>query len=554
MWHVYSFLFCNRYRRMSPDFPIATLDLAIIAGYFAIVGIIGYVVAQRVESGDDLFLAGRSLAWGTIGFSLFASNISSTTLIGLAGDAYRMGIAVSNYEWMAGVVLVFIAIFFVPFFIRSGLTTIPEYLERRFDVRSRKYFSALTIFTSVIIDTAGGIYAGTLVIKTFFPDLLPGLGPEMDFYMTCFILALIAGIYTAAGGLAAVVYTDILQAIILLVGSVFIAGITFSEFNFSWAQATAQLPEDHLSLMRPIGSEGLPWLGTLVGVPILGFYYWGLNQYIVQRILGARDLNNARWGAMLGGFLKLLPLFIMVLPGAFALQLYPDLPNPDQVFPTLVTDLLPVGVVGLVMAGLVAAIMSTIDSTLNSASTPITIDFIKPQWPDLTPNQVGNVGRVTTIILMLFAAVWAPQIREFPGLWSYIQSVLSYLVPPVVAIFLLGVFWPRTNGSGAFATLLGGHALSLVVFLCAQDGLLFTDAPIDLHFTIIAGILTAICLGMLVVFSLTLGEAPAPEKIDDLTWANRALAEEDALSWYKNYRIHAAVVLSLTVVMIITFW
>jgi len=539
---------------MSPDFPIATLDLAIIAGYFMIVGIIGYVVAQRVESGDDLFLAGRSLAWGTIGFSLFASNISSTTLIGLAGDAYRTGIAVSNYEWMAGVVLVFIAIFFVPFFIRSGLTTIPEYLEKRFDVRSRKYFSALTIFTSVIIDTAGGIYAGTLVIKTFFPDLLPGLGPELDFYVTCFILALIAGIYTAAGGLAAVVYTDILQAVILLVGSVFIAGITFSEFNFSWAQATAQLPDGHLSLMRPMDGEGLPWLGTLVGVPILGFYYWGLNQYIVQRILGARDLQNARWGAMLGGFLKLLPLFIMVLPGAFALQLYPDLGNPDQVFPTLVTDLLPIGIVGLVMAGLIAAIMSTIDSTLNSASTLITIDFIKPQWPELTPQQVGSIGRITTIVLMLFAAVWAPQIREFPGLWSYIQSVLSYLVPPVVAIFLLGVFWPRANGSGAFATLLGGHALSIAVFLFAQDGLLFADAPIDLHFTIIAGILTVICLGMLVVFSLALGEAPAPENVDDLTWANRALTAEATPVWYKNYRIHAAAVLSLTVAMVIAFW
>ena len=539
---------------MSPTFPIATLDLAIIVGYFLIVFGIGYVVAQRTESGDDLFLAGRSLAWGTIGFSLFASNISSTTLIGLAGDAYRTGIAVSNYEWMAGVVLVFIAIFFVPFFIRSGLTTIPEYLEKRFDVRSRKYFSGLTIFTSVVIDTAGGIYAGTLVIKTFFPDLLPGLGPEMDFYAVCFILALIAGIYTAAGGLAAVVYTDILQAIILLIGSTFIAFITFEQFDFSWAKATAQLPDEHLSLMRPMDSEGLPWLGTLVGVPILGFYYWGLNQYIVQRILGARDLKNARWGAILGGALKLLPLFIMVLPGAFALTLYPNLSSPDMVFPTLVTELLPVGAVGIVLAGLIAAIMSTIDSTLNSASTLITIDFIKPSRPGLTPQQVGTIGRVTTIVLMLFAALWAPQIREFPGLWSYIQSVLSYLVPPVVAIFLLGVFWPRTNGAGAFTTLVGGHALSLVVFLFAQDGLLFADAPIDLHFTIIAGILTALCLGLLVVASLALGDAPDPEKVDDLTWANRAVQAPEAVQWYKDYRFQSIAVLGLTVVMIIAFW
>jgi len=539
---------------MSPDFPISNIDLAIIVGYFVIVGIIGYVIAQRIESGDDLFLAGRTLAWGTIGFSLFASNISSTTLIGLAGDAYRTGIAVSNYEWMAGVVLVFIAIFFIPFFIRSELSTIPEYLEKRFDVRSRKYFSGLTIFTSVIIDTAGGIYAGTLVLKTFFPDLIPGLGPELDFYTTCFILAVIAGVYTAAGGLAAVVYTDVLQAVILLVGSGFIAVITFAQFDFSWAQATAQLPDQHLSLMRPMDSEGLPWLGTLVGVPILGFYYWGLNQYIVQRILGARDLNNARWGAMLGGLLKLLPLFIMVLPGAFAFTLYPDLSSPDMVFPTLVTDLLPIGAVGLVLAGLIAAIMSTIDSTLNSASTLITIDFVKPVWPDLTPSQVGTVGRYTTIILMLFAAVWAPQIREFPGLWSYIQSVLSYLVPPVVAVFLLGVFWPRTNGSGAFATLLGGHALSIAVFLFAQDGILYENAPIDLHFTIIAGILTALCVLILVVTTLTLGEAPDAEKIDDLTWVNRSLAETEPLPWYQNYNVHAAVVLGITLAMIVVFW
>ncbi len=525
---------------MSPDFPLATLDLAIIAGYFAVVGIIGYVVAQRIESGDDLFLAGRTLAWGTIGFSLFASNISSTTLIGLAGDAYRTGIAVSNYEWMAGVVLVFIAIFFVPFFIRSGLTTIPEYLEKRFDVRSRKYFSGLTIFTSVIIDTAGGIYAGTVVLRTFFP--------ELPFVPTALALAIVAGVYTAAGGLAAVVYTDILQAIILLVGSTFIAGITFAEFDFSWAKATAQLPENHLSLMRPMDEEGLPWLGTLIGVPILGFYYWGLNQYIVQRILGGRDLNHARWGAMLGGFLKLLPLFIMVLPGAFALQLYPDLGNPDQVFPTLVTDLLPVGVVGIVMAGLIAAIMSTIDSTLNSASTLITIDFIKPRRENLSPEETGRIGRIATIVLMVVAAAWAPMIRYFPGLWSYIQSVLSYLVPPVVAIFLLGVFWPRTNGNGAFATLIGGHALSLAVFALSQMGI------IELHFTIIAGLLTALCIGMLVVTSLTLGDAPDAEKIDDLTWANRVLETGPAMAWYKNYRVHAATVLALTAVMLVVFW
>ena len=528
------------------DFPIATLDLVIIGAYFLIVFGIGYVIAKRTESGDELFLAGRSLAWGTIGFSLFASNISSTTLIGLAGDAYRIGIAVSNYEWMAGLVLVFLAFYFIPFFIKSRLTTIPEFLERRFDVRSRKYFSGLTIFTSVMIDTAGGLYAGTIVLRTFFP--------ELDFVATAFALALVAGLYTAAGGLAAVVYTDVLQAIILIFGSTLIAFITFEQFDFSWAQATAQLPEGHLSLIRPLGDEGLPWLGTLIGVPILGFYYWGLNQYIIQRVLGAKDLDNARWGAVLGGALKLLPLFIMVLPGAFAYTLYPNLDNPDLVFPTLVTELLPVGIVGLVLAGLVAAIMSTVDSTLNSASTLVTVDFIKPTRPNLSPKQVGRIGRITTVVLMLVAAAWAPMIREFPGLWSYIQQMLSYLVPPVVAIFLLGVFWPRMNGIGAIVTLIGGHLLSLVVFLFSTDGLLFENAWIDIHFTITAGILTLLCCGLFIAASYLLGNAPEMESLRGFTWYYREREPAHELPWYKNFRVHSAIVVGLTVVMIVVFW
>ena len=530
---------------MSGEFPISNIDLAIIAGYFLIVFGIGYYISKRIESGVDLFLAGRTLAWGTIGFSLFASNISSTTLIGLAGDAYSTGIAVANYEWMAGVVLVFMAIFLIPFFIRSRLTTVPEFLERRFDVRSRKYFSGLTIITSVMIDTAGGLYAGTLVLQMFFP--------ELDFLLIAVVLAVIAGVYTAAGGLGAVVYTDILQAIVLLIGSTAIAIITFAQFDFSWSAATAAMPDGHLSLFHPIGEEvngrdRLPWLGTLIGVPVLGFYYWGLNQYIVQRILGARDLDQARWGAMLGGFLKLLPLFIMVFPGAFALGLF-ELSDPDQVFPMLVTELLPVGFVGLVLAGLIAGIMSTIDSTLNSASTLITIDFIKPNRPDLTPEQTGWIGRIVTLVLMVVAVLWAPMIREFPGLWDYIQAMLSYLVPPVVAVFLLGIFWPRTGPNGAFITLIGGHAMSLGVFIMSMTGI------IDIHFTIIAGILTALCFGLLVATTLAFDTQPEMEKIEDLTWANRTPeAPVGARPWYQDYRWQAAFVLAITAVIVLYFW
>jgi len=524
------------------DFPISTLDLFIIGGYFLIVFGIGYYIAKRIDTGEDLFLAGRSLMWGTIGLSLFASNISSTTLIGLAGDAYSTGIAVSNYEWMAGLVLVFMAFFFIPFFIRSRLTTIPEYLEKRFDVRSRKYFSGLTVFTSIMIDAAGGIYAGTLVLQMFFPDL--------PFLWTAFGLAGVAGIYTAFGGLAAVVYTDVIQAVILFIGSIIIALLTFAQFDFSWAQATAALPDGHLSMIHPIDDpEGrLPWLGTLVGVPVLGFYYWGLNQYIVQRVLGAKDLKQARWGALLGGLLKLAPLFIMVLPGAWALSLYPNLENPDLVFPTLVTELLPIGVVGLVLAGLVAAIMSTIDSTLNAASTLITVDFVQPAKPNLTAQQIGTLGKWVTVVLMIVAALWAPMIREFPGLWNYIQSVLSFLVPPVVAVFLLGVFWPRMGKNSAFITLTGGHALSLIVF-----AFWITDT-LELHFTIVAGLLTVLCLLLATGAALAFDTPPAKEKVVGYTWANRTTEPMDAVPWYKDYRWQSAGIVAITVAMLVVFW
>lgn len=534
---------------------LASLDLVVIGVYFTVVLGIGVWVAKRTSSGEDLFLAGRSLTWGFIGFSLFASNISSTTLIGLTGDAYRLGISVSNYEWMAGVMLVLAGFFLIPIFIRSKITTIPELLEKRYDGRSRTYFSAVVVISSILIDTAGGIYAGAVVLRTFFPELLPFISdPNLDFIATCAILALVAGLYTAAGGLAAVVYTDVLQAVVLIVGSTVTAGIVFSKFGFSWSEATSELPEGHLSLVRPLGEKGVPWLGTLIGVPIIGLYYWALNQYIVQRVLGAKDVSHARWGAMLGGALKLLPLFIMVLPGALAYTLFPDIERSDAVFPTLVSQLLPPGILGLVLAGLVAAIMSSIDSTLSSASTLISVDFIKKKYPDLSNAKMRKIGSLVTIGLMVAAAAWAPVIRSFPGLWSYIQAVLSYLIPPVVAVFVVGLFWRRANATAAFATLIGGHALSVMVFLCANDGLVFEEAPIQLHFTIICGILTAVCTLAFVALSFALGTRALREDQEELVWTPAVARPANTSGWLSDFRLYSAVVLILTAGMLVVFW
>lgn len=521
------------------NISLSLLDKGIIVGYFLLIVIIGIVVSRKTKTGDDLFLAGRSLGWAAIGFSLFASNISSTTLIGLSGQAYMSGISVANYEWMAAVVLVVMAIFFIPYYIKSRITTIPEFLERRFDARSRKYFSVITIFLSIMVDTAGGLYAGAIVVNVFFPGI--------PIWQTILALGVFAGVYTAAGGLKAVVYTDVMQAVILLVGSTFMTYLMFEKFDFSWSAVVQSVPSDNLSMIRPLDDAALPWLGTLIGVPVLGFYYWATNQYIVQRVLGARSLPDARWGAMLGGLLKLPVLFIMVIPGVMAFTVFPNLADPDSVYPTMVANVLPVGITGIVVSGLIAAIMSSIDSTLNSASTLITMDFIKPKKPNLTSQDIARTGRITTLILMVVAAAWAPMIQEFPGMFHYIQSAFAYIVPPVVAIFFLGMLWEKGSRNAAFWTLLGGHGLSLVLFILSQTG------HFPLHFTITAGLLTGVSVVIFVVISLI--NPPAdPAEFKEIIWRKADALPQGDLPWYKDYRWHAAGILLITLFMIIGFF
>jgi SSS family solute:Na+ symporter len=522
--------------------PISSIDLGIIGGYFLVVVLIGLWLGRKHQSGDDLFLAGRSLGWKSIGFSLFTSNISSTTLIGLAGAAYTAGIAVANYEWMAALVMVFMAFYVVPFYLKSRVTTVPEFLERRFGSGARRYFSIVTILLSILLDTAGGLYAGALVLKTFFPSI--------DITTTCVVLAVVAGLYTAVGGLAAVVYTDVIQAIILIIGTSILAFITFGHFDFSWQAATANLGDDHLSLIRPLDDPSLPWLGTLVGLPILGFYYWAANQYIVQRVLGARNLANAQRGCLLGGMLKVLPLFIMVLPGAFATNIFPNIERADMVFPTMVMELLPVGAIGIVLAGLMAAIMSSVDSTLNSASTLVTCDFVLPSRPDLTPAQTAKVGRLCTVAFMVIAAIWAPNIGRFEGLFDYLQAGFSYVVPPVATIFLMGIFTGRGGPKTALGTLVIGHGLSAAVFVALE-----VHKLASIHFTIVAGAVTAVCC---VVF-LTLAsivEQVDPARIAGLTWQSRAGTATTRGTPVLARRIPAFgfAVASATCVTVLLFW
>ena len=519
---------------------ISSIDLVVIAVYFCIVFLIGFLVARKTESGEDLFLGGRTLTWGVIGFSLFASNISSTTMIGLTGAAYSSGIVQSVYEWISGVPLIIAAFIFIPLYLKSQITTIPEFLNLRYDRRSQVFFSAITIITSVIVDTAGGLYAGALVLKTFFPDLV--------IWQTCFVLAVIAGLYTAFGGLKAVVYTDTLQAIVLIVGSSILTYIMFEKIDFSISRMISSAPEGHFSIIKPIDDETLPWPGLFLGVPLLGFWYWSTNQYIVQRVLGSKNIKHARWGLIFGGFLKLIPLFIMVVPGAMAISIYTDIANPDMVFPTIVLRALPVGLVGLVLAGLISAIMSTVDSTLNSASTLIVIDFIKPKKPDISPKEVAKYGRITTFILMFVAAAWAPMIVNFGGIWIYLQQMFTIFVPPIVVLFLVGVFYKRGNAEGAFWTLVIGVAMGILLFVLAQNGFW------PIHFTINAGIVVVLSSIVFVVVS-RMTDPPPEEKITNLTYRKGLIdAGNENMPWYKNYKYYAYLLLiCIGIIFVILF-
>ena len=552
-----------------------TIDGIIIICY--LVGIIWYGLSKgKQQSSEDYFLAGRNLTWPIVGISLFAANIGSSTLIGLSADAFKTNIAVYNYEWMAAVVLVIFAVFFMPFYLNSKVYTMPEFLERRYDSRARYFFSIITIVGNVIIDTAAGLYAGNLILKIIFPKL--------DSAVIITLLAIAAAAYTIPGGLSAVVHTEVIQAIILVMGSLALTYFCFDQVG-GWSGMMTGLDtlnqsgqlnknaDEVFSLVGSINDPYMPWTGLLFGVPLLGFYFWANNQFMVQRVLSAKDLNHGRWGALFAGLLKLPVIFIMIVPGVIAIVLFSDtdisglnylIPSstgmvvcsqlsdcPNMTYPVLIYSLLPVGILGLVIAGLLAAMSSSISATLNSASTLITMDFILKLKPNLSSKNLVKSGQVATIILVMLAAAWAPQIEKFSSLWEYLQLVLGFIAPPVVSVFLLGLFWKRGNANGAFASLLGGLILSIILILSKITHWL--PAINDIHFLHTAPLLLLAYLVIHICFSL-LSSPPSQEKIENMTWTKAIFDSEtqelNALVWYKNYRNLAALLLLITALIV----
>jgi SSS family solute:Na+ symporter len=584
------------------QFQLSGLDIGIMLTYAVL--IIGYGIYHgKRGSSEDYFLAGRGMTWPIVGIALFSANISSSTLIGLAGDAYKTNIHVYNYEWFAVVVLIFFAIFFLPFYLKSGVYTMPEFLEKRYDRKSRYYFSFITIVGNVMVDTAAGLYVGSIVLKLLFPSL-----PSWQIIL---MLAIAAAAYTIPGGLNSVIQTEVIQAILLVIGSILLTYFAFQEFGGGWGAMMAALTEkiqagevasveaaraaghfapsnaeEAFSLVRPGNDEFMPWYGLLTGVPLLGFYFWANNQFMVQRVLGARDLNHGRWGALFAGLLKLPVIFIMVVPGVLALLVYSDLDisglnyitadgTPCQdlsecanlTYPVLLMQLLPSGILGLVVAGLLAAMMSSVSATFNSASTLITMDFIRNIKPDMTSKQLVRAGQIATIVLVVLAAAWVPFIEQVSdSLWQYLQLVISYTAPPAVATFVLGLFWKRASSRGSIASLLFGFffalfMLSLKIYVGGLgEGETAADWMIsltDIHFLSMAFIMWILCLLVHVLVSLS-SPPPSEEQVKELTW-NRGIFREETeemrgLPWYQNYRILAIILLLITAVVVGYFW
>jgi len=491
---------------------ISTIDLLVLAAYFLIVFGIGFYFARRGRTSTEYFLAGRHVGWFAIGASLFATNISSEHFIGLAGSGAATGMAVGHFEWLACLIVLILGWLFVPFYLKSGVFTMPEFLERRYGPASRWYLTTVSILAYVLTKISVTLFAGGLLLNQL-------LG--WDMYTSAIVLVIATGIYTVVGGLAAVIYTELMQTFVLIGGAVVLTLLGLHEVG-GFGALQQSVPDGFFSMFKPISDPDFPWTGIVFGAPILGIWYWCTDQYIVQRVLSAKNVNHAQSGTVLAGFLKILPVFILVMPGIIARALYPDIAG-DQAYPAMVTRLLPVGLKGIVIASLLAALMSSLAACFNSSSTLFTIDVYKKLKPDASERRLVMTGRIATGVLVLLGILWVPFIRFLSAqLYIYLQSVQAYISPPIAAVFLLGVFWPRANGKGALSALLTGlvmGALRLITELIhKQSPIEFAPLRVlaEVNFLHYAIFLFVICTAVLIIVSLAT-QAPAYEKVKGLT-------------------------------------
>ncbi|MCF8240225.1 MAG: sodium:solute symporter [Melioribacteraceae bacterium] len=576
------------------------IDWLVIFAYFVLLfGIAVWVIKQKQKSTEDYFLAGRHLGWFIVGASIFASNIGSEHLVGLAGSGATDGVAMAHYELHAWCLLV-LGWIMIPFYMRSKVFTMPEFLERRFSPAARTVLSVISLVAYVLTKIAVGIFAGGIVFDVLLPDInFLGLN---SFWIGSILVIVLTGIYTIFGGLRAVAYTEAMQTIVLIFGSVLVTIFGLQALG-GWDELRLILGSEMFNLWKPLVPDGIestwapirnssqmawyfndnyPWLGMLFAAPIIGLWYWTTDQYIVQRALGAPNEKEARRGTIAAAFLKLLPVLIFIIPGMITIALaqsgkMPSLhnefygsdgqlitDNAQKAFPLLVANVLPIGVRGLVVAGLLAALMSSLAGVFNASATLFTMDFYSRLRPNVSQERLVWIGRVATGFMVFIGLLWIPVIQGGRGLYDYLQGIQAYLAPPIFVVFIFGVFIKRLNAKGCLAALITGFSLGMIRLVIDTPVKLFenftyTEGSLfwiinNIFFQYYSLLITIVCIIVMIAVSYATGE-PDYKKIDGLTFGTVSddQKSESRKSWSLIDIIASALVILLIIAIYIYF-
>ena len=496
------------------------LDLIIIVIYIIVVLALGLLSVRKMKlSSQQYFLAGKSLPWFMVGAALFSANISTIHLVGLAASGYNEGLVWGNFEWMATFCLIILAIIFAPFYFKTKISTLPEFLERRYSRGARLMVAVMAIAAALFIHIGMSIYAGAIVFKTFF---------GIEVIISILLITVITAIYTILGGLKAVVVTESIQTVILVLGAIVTTVFCILALPAHGITNLAQLREairpDQLSMLHTNSQVGLNWYAVFLGYPVLGIWYWCTDQTIVQRVLGSRTEQDAQRGPLFAGLLKITPVFIMVLPGVLGYVLFKDVigNNANETLPVLIINLIPTGIRGVIAAALLAALMSTISAALNSAATLVAIDIAGNIKPGLSDRTQVNIGRVSAVLIMLLAIAWSTQGGRYSSIFEAINAIAADLAPPITTVFLWGVLWKRGTKQAALVTLIAGFMMGVTAFII--DLPVFGTEKIitnrlGIPFMMQAWWMFVICSLIFVTVSL-LTPKPEAAKIEGITWKN----------------------------------
>jgi len=540
---------------------IHSVDLIIIIVYLFGILLVGILsVRLRKMTSESYFLAGRGLNWILVGAALFASNISTIHLVGLAASGYNEGLVWGNFEWLAAVSLIMLGLIFAPFYFKSKISTLPEFLEKRYDSRSRSLMAFIAIIGALFVHIGMSLYAGAVVFNSFF---------GINVITSILVISVITTIYTVLGGLKAVVVTETVQSVILILGAILLTGFGIFALSDQGIQSIAdlkanlkpgqlQILHSRESLELLGGDNGLTWFACLLGYPVLGLWYWCSDQTIVQRVLGAKSQHDAQLGPILAGFLKILPVFILVFPGIIAYVLFSDLigSNANMALPTMINELLPVGLKGIMAATLLAALMSTIAAALNSSATLVAVDIVKRIQPGISDKKQIRIGRMAAVGVMLLAMAWSTQGGKFSSIFEAINKIASAIAPPVATVFLFGVFSKKGTAQAAFITLISGLALGILAFCFDFEpisGYMYITKGWGMPFMMQAWWLFVICI--VIYFSVSyFTEKPKPEVLEKYTWDSpMAVLAREPFTGLRDVRLWAGVLLLTLIILYAVF-